>query len=102
MVWSTSAVLDRRYKVFLQLLDSNGRLVAQRDSEPAGGSAMTTVWPAGVAIVDNHALLLPSDLPAGDYTLIVGLYDINDSAARLPVGDSTYLELGTIEVVESL
>ena len=50
----------------------------------------------GETIVDNHALLLPSVLPAGDYKLIVGLYDINDSAARLPVGEGTYFELGTV------
>ena len=73
-------------------------MAAQRDSEPAGGSARTTGWQVGAAIVDNHALLIPPDLPNGDYTLIVGLYDISDPAARLPVGDSTYVELGAIPV----
>lgn len=102
LVWSTNAALDRRYKVFLQLLNADGSLAAQRDSEPAGGSAKTTDWQAEAAVVDNHALLIPPDLPAGDYTLIVGLYDISDPAARLPVAGSTYLELGTIEVVESV
>ena len=46
LVWRTHAALDRRYKVFLQLLDADGVLVAQRDSEPAGGSAKTTDWPS--------------------------------------------------------
>ena len=87
LVWSTNAALSRRYKVFLQLLDTDGRLVAQRDSEPAGGSAQTTAWPVDEPIVDNHALLLPSDLPAGDYTLIAGLYDISDPSARLPTDE---------------
>ncbi|MGB1287036.1 MAG: glycosyltransferase family 39 protein, partial [Aggregatilineales bacterium] len=35
--WSTDEPLETRYKVFVQLLDSNGFLVTQRDSEPAGG-----------------------------------------------------------------
>ena len=96
LTWRTNAALDRRYKVFLQLLDEDGHLVAQRDSEPAGGSAKTTDWPVGEAIVDNHALMLPSELPAGDYTLIVGLYDISDPSARLAVEGSTYVNLGTV------
>ena len=98
LVWSTDAALDRRYKVFLQLLDLDGRLVAQRDSEPVGGSAKTTAWPVGESVVDNHALLIPADLPAGEYTLIVGLYDINDLAARLAVEGKSYLDLGTVAV----
>ncbi len=98
LVWSTNGSLDRRYKVFLQLLDADGRLAAQRDSEPAGGSARTTDWQVGEAIVDRHALLTPPDLPAGAYTLIAGLYDISDPSARLPLGENTYLELGVVTV----
>jgi len=98
LVWSTNAALDRRYKVFLQLLDLDGRLVAQRDSEPGGGSAKTTAWPVGESVVDKHALLIPADLPAGEYALILGLYDINDPAARLAVEGKSYLDLGTVAV----
>ncbi|MYD09947.1 MAG: hypothetical protein F4X02_07865 [Chloroflexi bacterium] len=96
LTWRANAALGRRYKVFLQLLDEDGRLAAQRDSEPAGGSAKTTSWPVDETIVDNHALAVPRDLPAGDYTLIAGLYDISDPSARLPVEGSTYVELGTV------
>lgn len=99
--WLADGRPESRYKVFLQLLDAGGRLVAQRDSEPAGGTMPTTTWEAGYNYYDYHALLIPEELPTGDYTLIVGLYDINDPSARLPVGDSTYLELGKIEVLES-
>ena len=98
LLWSAKTALTQRYKVFLQLLDAQGRLAAQRDSEPAGGSAMTTAWPVGDSVVDKHALEIPSDLPAGEYTLIAGLYDIQDPMARLPVGQGTYFELGTVTV----
>ena len=96
--WLASEEPARRYKVFLQLLDADGALVAQRDSEPGGGAFPTTSWQAGFTYPDFHALLIPEALPAGQYALIAGLYDINDPAARLPVGDSSYIELGTIEV----
>ncbi len=98
MVWAAKETPNQRYKVFVQLLNADGVLVAQRDSEPAGGSLATNTWASGGSSVDNHALMLPADLPAGDYVLIAGLYDINDASARLPVAGKTYVELSTIEV----
>ena len=95
LVWAAEATPSRRYKVFLQLLDTAGALVAQRDSEPAAGSARTTAWLAGATVVDNHALQIPADLPVGEYKLIAGLYDIDDPGARLPVAGDSYLELAT-------
>ncbi len=85
LFWQTAVPLEKRYKVFLHLLDENGRPAAQRDSEPGGGLALTTTWPPGETIVDNHGLFLPPDLPPGRYTLSLGLYDIADPAARLPI-----------------
>ena len=96
--WIADAAVDARYKVFLQLLDADGFLVAQRDSEPGGGLSKTVDWLPGVPVLDNHALLLPKDLSPGDYTLIAGFYDIDDARARLPVGDGDYLELSRIRV----
>ncbi len=61
--WRADAPLTTRYKVFLQLLDANGVLVAQRDSEPHGGLAPTTTWTPGDVVSDRHALLI--DLPPG-------------------------------------
>jgi hypothetical protein len=84
--------------VFVQLLDANGVLVAQHDAEPSGGQQITTTWAPDTPVIDNHALLLRSDLPAGDYTLIVGLYDMNDANQRLEVSGETALTVGTIEV----
>ena len=96
--WLATDTPASRYKVFLQLLDEEGRLVAQRDSEPAGGIKPTTSWQAGFSYSDFHALPIPEDLPPGKFSLIAGLYDSNDPAARLPVGDSTYVELGKVTV----
>lgn len=96
--WMTSAPLDKGYKVFVQMLNSDGVLVAQRDSEPAGGLKATNTWEVGETIFDNHALVIPADLPAGDYKLIIGLYDINDAASRLAVGEGDYLELAHLSI----
>lgn len=100
LVWQAERALDRRYVVFIQLLDANGVLAAQRDSEPGGGAALTTTWTPGQSVSDNHALIVPLDLPPGDYTLIVGLYDRDDAAARLAAssgGDALTLAAITVE-----
>lgn len=96
--WSADTTPGTRYKVFLQLLNSDGALVAQRDSEPAGGLSPSTLWQPDVPVVDNHALLLPLDLQPGEYALIAGLYDIDNPSARLPVGEGTYFELARINI----
>jgi len=95
-MWQTAAPLTTRYKVFVQILDQNGVLVAQRDSEPGGGLAITTTWTPDQPVTDNHALLI--DLPPGEYTLIAGLYSTEAPYARLSVADGDYLRLATITV----
>ncbi|MBN8639957.1 MAG: glycosyltransferase family 39 protein, partial [Anaerolineae bacterium] len=94
--WQTAAPLTTRYKVFVQILDQTGVLVAQRDSEPGGGLAITSTWTPDQPVTDNHALLI--DLPPGAYTLIAGLYSTEPPYARLSVGAGDYLTLTTITV----
>ena len=98
LVWSADATPARPYKVFLHLLDGAGNVVAQRDSEPAGGSRPTTGWSPGERVTDNHGLLLPTDLPPGDYTLRLGLYDAFDPQTRLPHGDEDGLTLSKLTI----
>ena len=64
-------------------LDANGALVAQHDSEPVDGLRPTTNWSVNEIVEDRHAMVLPADLPVGNYTVVVGLYDANDPALRL-------------------
>ena len=85
LFWRTEAALDVRYKVFLHLLDAQGRLVAQRDSEPGGGLALTTTWAPGERIIDNHGLFVPMETSPGRYALRLGLYELGNPTARLPV-----------------
>ncbi len=85
LFWEGMAPIEERYKVFLHLLNTQGELVTQRDSEPGGGLALTTTWKPGEMLPDNHGILIPLDTPPGTYQLIVGLYLLTDPAVRLPV-----------------
>lgn len=96
--WRTDSPLAARYKVTVQLLDAGGALVAQRDSEPGGGLALTTIWPPGDIVSDGHALLVPDSLAPARYALIVGLYDMDNPQERLPVGGADHLRLADITV----
>jgi mannosyltransferase len=104
LFWETAVPLENRYKVFLHLLDANGNLVSQRDSEPGGGLALTTTWQPGEVVVDNHGLLIPSNLPPGSHRLLLGLYDLANPANRLPIaapdGETDAYLLTTITVFE--
>ena len=100
LVWTADATPARPYKVFLHLLAADGSLVAQRDAEPVGGSRPVTTWTAGEEVVDNHGLLLPPDLPPGDYALRLGFYDAYDPATRLAVEGADSLLLTTVTVAE--
>jgi mannosyltransferase len=85
LFWEASAPIGERYKVFLHLLNAEGELVTQRDSEPGGGLALTTTWKPGEVLLDNHGILVPLDTRPGRYQLVVGLYLLTDPAVRLPV-----------------
>lgn len=96
--WRTNAPLPTRYKVTVQLLDSDGTLVAQRDSEPGGGLALTTTWQPGETVTDRHALIIPDNLPPAQYALIIGLYDIDDPQSRLLTDRADYLRIAQIAI----
>jgi len=86
------------YVVFAQLLGPDGSLVAQRDERPLGGYRPTHTWTTGEVVGDRLGLLLPPDLPPGDYRLIVGMYD-SATGRRLPVaGGGDFVDLGQVTV----
>jgi hypothetical protein len=85
LFWTTHAPLDIRYKVTVQLLAPDGYLISQHDSEPGNNRILTTTWAPDSVVIDPHGLIVPSDIAPGDYTLLIGLYDINNPLNRLPV-----------------
>jgi hypothetical protein len=75
LYWRALNPQSQSLTVFAQLLDADGKLVASQDSIPANGATPTTDWTTDAIQVDPHRIELPADLPAGDYTLIIGLYN---------------------------
>lgn len=63
------------YHVFVHLLDAQGALVAQHDGIPAQGERPTWGWQEAEVLQDEHTLAAETNLPNGEYTLSVGMYD---------------------------
>jgi hypothetical protein len=98
--WRSRQPVSANYHVFLHLLDAQGKRVAQSDSQPALGSRPTSTWQPGDPIEDRHGISLLDNLPAGDYTLIAGLY-LPDSGERLLTqADEDHIIVGRIRMLQ--
>jgi len=104
--WELIADPQDDYVVFVHLLDEEGTIMAQRDSQPLGGLRPTTTWSVGETLRDNLGLLVPEHVPLGEYQLVAGMY-LPSTGERLPIvagGDTSgagAIALKTVEVVVS-
>jgi hypothetical protein len=98
--------MDTNYTAFVHLYGhhnpaTGNSLWAQDDSEPCRAFYPTSVWKEGEIIKDTFTLVLPLAIPAGDYTLMTGFYDLQ-TMQRLPVtqGEATdnVAVMGSLEV----
>ncbi|MGF1505557.1 MAG: hypothetical protein ACFB51_10610, partial [Anaerolineae bacterium] len=98
--WQTDDPVDARLVRFLHLMTPDGRLAAQVDREPVMGTSPTYSWVPGEVVTDPAALLLPVDLPVGEYELWIGLYD-RDTLQRVPLtGGQDHIRVGTVQIRE--
>ncbi len=102
--WQSSAPLNEDYTVFAHLLAPDGRVVAQMDSQPAGGTRPTRGWQPGEPVRDQIGVAVPSGAMPGVYRVEVGMYLLR-TLQRLPVRDAGGLlvqadavVIGTLEV----
>ncbi|MBN1935256.1 MAG: hypothetical protein JW934_11350, partial [Anaerolineae bacterium] len=87
LYWRARAETTTSYKVFVHLLDAQGRPLAQSDAVPARWTRPTTGWLPPEAIADAHTLSIPAGLAPGQYRLVAGLYDpVSGRRASTPEG----------------
>jgi hypothetical protein len=99
--WQITRPVSGDYVISLQLLDGDGKLCAQQDGQAAGGFWPMSVWPAGEVVVDRRGLQIPEGLPAGEYQLVVAIYDW-ETLTRLPVRDAHGLVVNSIALLSTL
>ena len=81
-------------------LDAEGAKLLQRDGQPVVWLRPTSTWRVGEIITDRYGLLLPATIPAGRYTLAVGLYDpVTGQRLAVSAGPASFaIELGPVQV----
>ncbi len=85
-LWTTSQPIERDLTVFVHLVDAQGQVIAQRDRPPFDGRWPTPVWQVGESLHDTYQITVPDALPAGQYGLRFGFYDV---AGRLMLSDGS-------------
>jgi hypothetical protein len=90
LTWRALVSPRESFTVFVHLLDGRGQYVLGHDYTPLGGSFPSYLWfpkwLPGQTFLDPYRIVLPPDLPPGDYWVEVGMYGMT-SLRRLPVVD---------------
>jgi mannosyltransferase len=98
LVWQAVGRVEKDYTVFVHVVDADGRLWAQWDNPPVGGTYPTGQWSVGESVFDPYTIPLGEQMPPGRYGVLVGLYEpvsglrlaVVDDHGRV-VGDSVHL-----------
>ncbi len=81
LIWQPIDRTDVSLKIFVHLLDAEGRLVSQDDQPPQDGTLSTQTWLPDVPLRDVYLLPLSPELQRrlnetpDDFTIAAGLYD---------------------------
>jgi 4-amino-4-deoxy-L-arabinose transferase-like glycosyltransferase len=97
--WQAQATPSTDYQVMVHLLGAEPEPVAQGDGPPLMGDYPTSVWSSGEVIVDPHSIVLPADIPQGQYRLLVGMYNL-ETLVRLPRLDGAGDTVDILNVIE--
>lgn len=101
LYWRAQNVPAVDYSTTVQVLDAQGELFGQSDSQHPGRTP-TSRWRTDQYAQDVHQLRLLPGTPPGTYRLVAGVYRVGGAAlavldaSRLPQGQS--FELGTLTV----
>lgn len=95
--WKCLAPVREDETVFIHLLDSADRVVAQDDAKPGHGSFATTHWQVGQVIADDYVLSLPP-ASSGVFQVEIGMY-VLETSARARVTDSNGVHMESDRVL---
>lgn len=84
LYWESLNPTAADYTVFVHLLDEEGQLQGQKDSQPQGGKYPTYLWDQGERIRDDYELTIQPEAPPGSYLFAIGMYELQN-LQRLPI-----------------
>jgi hypothetical protein len=100
--WQVRRPTAKPQTVFLQLLNEQGQIISDWNSQPFDGLYPTNLWSPGEIITDTFLLPLPAEgLSAGAYRLITGFYNF-ETGQRMPTDDGQdFTEVGKFVIDNS-
>jgi hypothetical protein len=76
LYWQSHRPTPANYTIFSQLLGPDFQLHGQVDRQPLSGSWPTSRWQPGQKFMDKFVIPVDGAAPPGDYTLLIGMYDL--------------------------
>lgn len=98
-LWETTSPLERDFLLSAKLLDKDGVLVAQHDSQPQGNQRPTSAWELGDLVYSPHEMKALAPIGAGDYQVIVQVYTM-DGDGFVNVATTQAAEYALVEKVQ--
>jgi hypothetical protein len=86
LYWRAQNKMTEDYTVFVHLVDEEGTIWGQHDSQPVNGYYPTSFWDQDEIVKDEHAFTIGEDAPPGEYWIEVGMYRLVDGQ-RLTIVD---------------
>jgi hypothetical protein len=94
--WRAAQKLSGDYHLFVHVLDQNGKLIAQADTIPGGGTFPTSQWSVPQTWIEHVAISLPADLPPGEYGIYAGWYLYPDMTRLSVEGNGPHAQDGLV------
>ena len=100
LTWRAMSVVREDLEVRLRLVDSGGAVLWETiEGRPVSGYTTTQAWAVGSVVDDYHAVAWPDWVPAGDYSLEVGLFPrFQDDGLTVGGGGTAWYSLGPVTV----
>jgi hypothetical protein len=91
LAWQAVTELETSYRIFVHLLDSNGRMVDQSDGVPVSWTRPTTGWAVSEVVVESRSVTMPETLGSNAYTIQVGVYHEDGTRLATDLGEDSII-----------
>lgn len=76
LTWRVISKPQGDYTIFVHVRDAENNNITQQDFRPFDGTFPTLAWDVGETLQLPVTLALPDSLPAGEYRIVIGLYEL--------------------------
>jgi len=92
LYWQALKEMEKDYTVFVHVVDEEGTVWGQWDSQPVSGERPTSSWERGEVIEDAYKISIDVEGPREGYRIKVGMYLV-ETGERLPTEGDTFIPI---------